>query len=177
MHIVEHIEHILFGVLLIGRLGDVVSTWLATPSLNLESNPIARRLRWPWIVASVGLCIAPYFSIELGIVLTVISLWVSADNISRLWLVRAIGEQQMAELVQRAAASSSLSRAVTMVIAKAVFIAIMGVLLCHFSWRFHPTWTFWFGVGILAYGGVNLWIGTWHLVRVFARTNDDALDR
>lgn len=174
----DRIQHLLFALLLIGRLGDVISTWLASPSLKLESNPIARRLRWPWIVGSLGLCVVPYFSVELGIVLTVVSLWVSADNISRLWLIRSIGEAEMAELVQRAAANSTLSAAMIVVIAKATFIAMMGMLLCFFSWQFYPTWSFWFGIGILAYGGINLLMGTSHFVGLFAKKEtDDTRDR
>ncbi|MCH8147396.1 MAG: hypothetical protein IH987_05285 [Planctomycetes bacterium] len=36
----------------------------------MEGNPLARKLRWPFIVASVGFCIVPYFSVEWGIVLS-----------------------------------------------------------------------------------------------------------
>lgn len=161
----SHIEHTLFVVLLIGRLGDVISTRLVSPKLLLESNPIARRWRWPYIVASIGFCFVPYWSVELGIVLSVVSLWVSSDNISRLWLVRSVGEAEYAAFVRQAAARSTLGRALAMVVAKSFFIAVMGLLLCFLSYQFYPTWTFWFGIGILAYGANNLWMGLYRFLR------------
>lgn len=162
-----NIEHVLCALLLIGRLGDVISTRLGTPTLRLESNPIARRFGWGFIVATIGFCVVPYFSIELGIIITVMSLWVSADNIGRVWLLRSIGEPEYAEFVQRAVDRGTLSTALLMVFAKALFILAMGLLLCLLSYRFEPAWTYWFGIGIIAYGLTNLWMGAAHFVRLF----------
>jgi hypothetical protein len=38
----------LFLLLLVARGMDFLSTWIATPNLVLEGNPIAKRLGWKW---------------------------------------------------------------------------------------------------------------------------------
>src|SRR5207247_10997693 len=36
------------ALLLLSRGADFLSTWIATPNLVLEGNPLARRLGWKW---------------------------------------------------------------------------------------------------------------------------------
>ncbi len=38
----------LLMALVFARGMDLVSTWIATPNLALEGNPIAKRLGWKW---------------------------------------------------------------------------------------------------------------------------------
>ncbi len=37
---------VLLGILVFARGMDFLSTWIATPNLVLEANPIAKRLGW-----------------------------------------------------------------------------------------------------------------------------------
>src|SRR5262249_19699539 len=57
----HNFQHVLALLILIGRVGDIGSTYLATPRLTLEANPFVRRLRWPFGVVSLGLCLVPYY--------------------------------------------------------------------------------------------------------------------
>jgi hypothetical protein len=51
-------EYFVFlGVLLLARGMDFLSTWVATPHLVLEANPIAKRLGWKWgIPVNLAVC-------------------------------------------------------------------------------------------------------------------------
>lgn len=48
-----HLERLLCALILISRLGDIGSTYLITPKLKLEANPILRKLGWWFAIASV----------------------------------------------------------------------------------------------------------------------------
>ena len=82
-----------FGLLLVGRGLDFLSTWVATPNLVLEANPIARRLGWKWggvvnVALGAGLAMWPLSAL---IVVTT-SVLVAARNFQSAWLMRSMGE-------------------------------------------------------------------------------------
>jgi hypothetical protein len=59
------------GLALFGRSADMVSTWIATPRLELEANPLARRLGWRWgllfnLVMVLGCGLWPMLAISLA---------------------------------------------------------------------------------------------------------------
>jgi len=39
---------LMLAALVLGRGLDILSTWVATPNLLLEGNPIAKLLGWRW---------------------------------------------------------------------------------------------------------------------------------
>ena len=48
---------LLFLMLLVARGMDFLSTWVATPNMVLEGNPIAKKLGWHWgIPVNFALC-------------------------------------------------------------------------------------------------------------------------
>ena len=78
---------------LLGRAADLVSTYIATPHLALEGNPLARRLGWRWgiplnLVASLGIGCFP----SLAIAVATTSALVAARNFQNAWLMRSMGE-------------------------------------------------------------------------------------
>jgi len=84
----------LFAALALGgRTADLASTWLATPNLALEGNPLARRLGWRWgipvnLMASLGVgCFPP-----LSIAVATTSALVAARNFQNAWVMRSMGE-------------------------------------------------------------------------------------
>lgn len=82
-----------FALLFVGRGLDFLSTWVATPNLVLEANPIARRLGWKWggvvnVVLCAGLALWPLSAL---IVVTT-SVLVAARNFQSAWLMRSMGE-------------------------------------------------------------------------------------
>lgn len=82
-------------LLLISRGLDFLSTWLATPNLVLEANPIARRLGWKWgSLVNLALCCSFAFWPFPALVIATTSLLVAARNFQSSWLMRLMGEQE-----------------------------------------------------------------------------------
>ena len=49
---------LLFLLLIVSRGMDFLSTWVATPNMLLEGNPIAKKLGWKWgILLNFALCL------------------------------------------------------------------------------------------------------------------------
>ncbi len=84
---------VLFGVLVLARGLDCLSTWIATPRLLLEANPIARFLGWRWgLVLNAMFCglVAAWPFPAIAVATT--SLLVAARNFQSAWLMRTMGE-------------------------------------------------------------------------------------
>jgi hypothetical protein len=83
----------LFALLLFARGMDFLSTWVATPNLMLEGNPLARRLGWKWGgLANLALCFGFAFWPLTAIIVVTAGLLVAAHNFHAAWLMRAMGE-------------------------------------------------------------------------------------
>src|SRR5438309_720538 len=82
------------SLLLFARGADFLSTWIATPNLILEANPIARRLRWKWgIPLNVALCVGFARWPLIAIIIGTTSALVAARNFQLAWLMRSHGEE------------------------------------------------------------------------------------
>ena len=80
--------------LIIGRGADLFSTWVATPNLVLEANPIARFLGWRLALPlNVVLCAVFSFFLLPGIIIGTTSALVAARNFQQAWLMRTWGEE------------------------------------------------------------------------------------
>jgi hypothetical protein len=81
------------SLLVFSRGMDFLSTWIATPNLLLEANPIARKLRWKGnIVVNVALCLAFACLPLTSIIISTTSVLVAARNFQNAWLMRSQGE-------------------------------------------------------------------------------------
>jgi hypothetical protein len=49
----QWLTHLISFLLLLSRLGDIGSTYLITPTLKLEANPIVRRLKWRFAAVTI----------------------------------------------------------------------------------------------------------------------------
>lgn len=159
-------EHVLAAVVLLARIGDIGSTYLVSPSLRFESNPIARRLGWRFIGATALVCVVPYFSMTAGFVFAVVSFLVTASNLSKGWIMRALGEAEYLDFVRRAASRTSLRSACGFVLGSAVAFSLSAVLLLVTSGG-NTTWSYWFAVGMLVYAVVVALYGCLWLRKVF----------
>jgi hypothetical protein len=84
---------LLLALLVFSRGMDVLSTWVATPSLVLEGNPIAKKLGWRWgLPINFAFCLMLAFWALPGIVISTTSLLVAARNFQSAWLMRSMGE-------------------------------------------------------------------------------------
>jgi hypothetical protein len=78
-----------------GRAMDLLSTWIATPSLTLEANPVARWLGWRGGIA-VNLMAAAFLALfpVAAISVATTSVLVAARNLQSAWLTRVVGEHE-----------------------------------------------------------------------------------
>jgi hypothetical protein len=170
--------HVIALLLLLARIGDIGSTYLATPKLRLEANSLARRWRWPFGFATLLAAAIPYYSLPAGIILLVGSLLVCFSNLSTLWLMRAVGEDAYHDLLVLNAGRAHLGFAIVSILGSGVCVAAVGVLL----WYLYPDpdrdWAFYIAIGILAYAVA---ITSWRTVAFIrlrkAGAADNALPR
>jgi hypothetical protein len=81
-------------LLFVSRGMDFLSTWIATPNMVLEGNPLAKKLGWKWgIPVNLALCFGFAFWPLPGIVISTTSVLVAARNFQSAWLMRSLGEQ------------------------------------------------------------------------------------
>ena len=85
---------LMLALLAFSRGMDFMSTWIATPNLVLEGNPIAKKLGWKWgVPLNVAICLAlPLWPLSTIVVATA-SVLVAARNFQSAWLMRSLGEE------------------------------------------------------------------------------------
>ena len=165
------LENGLALIILVGRLGDVLSTLFVTPNLVLEANPVVRRFKWPTMIAGFALCVVPYFDILLAIMVAVPSLLITASNLTRGWMAHALGEREVEAIVLRAAARGSLATTLAMVWTAVIFVALAAGLLFWISWDGDDL-ALYFALGLLLYGlavGIH---SSFFFIRVFRQARN-----
>jgi hypothetical protein len=96
-------------LLAFARGADFFSTWVATPHLVLEGNPIAKWLGWKWGAAvNVAICLGLSFSPLSAIIVATASVLVAARNFQSAWLMRTMGEHDYRDWYVRRMAESRL---------------------------------------------------------------------
>src|SRR6516225_6694840 len=74
---------------------DFLSTWVATPNLVLEGNPIAKKLGWRWgAVVNVIICVGMALWPATAIAVSTMSVLVASRNFQHAWLMRTMGEER-----------------------------------------------------------------------------------
>jgi uncharacterized membrane protein YbaN (DUF454 family) len=85
---------LMLTLLMFSRGMDFLSTWVATPNLVLEGNPIAKKLGWKWGLALNAALVALLAMWPLSaIVVSTASVLVAARNFQSAWLMRSLGEE------------------------------------------------------------------------------------
>lgn len=139
-----------FALLVTARGMDFLSTWIATPNLILEANPIARRIGWKiGAVVNLILCLGLAAWPLPAVVVITSSLLVAARNFQSAWLMRTLGEERYRMWVCDRVRETSVSLYLVCLLGQTVLIASIGVALMIFS----PTHLvpFAIGMGIITY--------------------------
>ena len=126
-------EYFLFlGLMLLARVSDFYSTWIATPNLVLEANPIARKLRWKWgIVVNLALCGGMSLWPLSAIIIATSSALVAARNFQSAWIMRAMGEENYRLWISERVDETPLSLLLLCLFGQALLTAaVSGALLC-----------------------------------------------
>src|SRR5687768_14391190 len=91
----SNIYLLLFGALFFARGMDFLSTWVATPNLVLEANPLAKKMGWKiGLIANVIICVLMAAWPLPAVVIITTSVLVAARNFQSAWLMRSMGEQE-----------------------------------------------------------------------------------
>jgi hypothetical protein len=162
-----NLKHALCILILVSRIGDIGTTFLVTPSLALEANPIMRKLGWRFALLTPALCAMPYFSVNLAVMILVPSLMVSAANAGKIWVARTMGERRLSAMMLGLAARSTLRHALAPVFVSAFFIVLLGAVVVLLYPNPVGELAFWVGAGIITYGCALALHGSLAFIKLF----------
>ena len=158
---------IMLGLLLFGRGMDFLSTWVATPNLVLEGNPIAKMLGWKWgIPLNLAICFSAAFWPMPAIVVSTTSVLVAARNFQSAWLMRSMGEEFYRDWYVTRMQETRLSLYLFCLFAQTVLTTLVGAAVLYFG-DGNPALEA-IGTGIIAYAAAVLiftLIALWRLRR------------
>ena len=141
---------LVFLLLLVARGMDFLSTWVATPNLVLEGNPIAKKLGWRWgIPINVLVCLGFAFWPLPAIVISTTSVMVAARNFQSAWLMRSLGEQLYRDWHIERVQETRISLYLFCLFAQTALTAGVGAAVVYFSNRELVPWAI--GLGIMGY--------------------------
>lgn len=142
---------LMLAVLLFCRGMDMLSTWVATPNLVLEGNPIAKVLGWRWgIPLNFIICFGLAFWPLPAIVISTTSALVAARNFQSAWLMRSMGEQAYRDWHIKRIQETRITLYLFCLGGNTLLSAAVGAAVIYFSrWALVP---FAIGVGIVSYG-------------------------
>lgn len=151
------------AVIAFARAMDFLSTFIATPNLVLEANPLAKKLGWRGgILLNAILTVMFAFWTLPAIVIVTTSLLVASRNFQGAWLMRSMGEGAYRAWMSQHLAGAPLPLVLGCILGQSVLVALIGLLLLTFSEsRLVPV-----GVGmglityalaVLVYSSLSLW--------------------
>ncbi|MGD0253895.1 MAG: hypothetical protein ABSC01_14510 [Verrucomicrobiota bacterium] len=141
---------LMFALLFFSRGMDFLSTWIATPNLVLEGNPLAKKLGWRWglllnVVMVVMLALWPLSAI----VVATASVLVAARNFQSAWLMHSLGEDAYREWHVQRVRETRVTLYLFCLAGNTLLTAGVGVMLIYFSrMRLVP---FAVGMGMVVY--------------------------
>jgi hypothetical protein len=141
---------LMLALLVFSRGMDFLSTWIATPNLALEGNPIAKKLGWKWsMLLNVAICLAlPVWPLSAIVVATASTL-VAARNFQSAWLMRSLGEEIYRRWHVERVRETRVTLYLFCLAGNTLLTAAVGAALIYFSdMRLVP---FAIGMGMIAY--------------------------
>ena len=158
---------IMLALLLFARSMDFLSTWIATPNLVLEGNPLAKRLGWRWgILANLALSIGLAFWPLPAIVICTTSALVAARNFQSAWIMRSLGEISYRDWHVERFRRTHFGIYLLCLFGQTALTALVGAAVIYFSaW----TITVAIGLGIVAYAVAVLFytlLSVWRMRRL-----------
>ena len=162
---------VMFALLVFSRGMDFLSTWIATPNLVLEGNPLARKLGWRWGLLANWVMV---FVLSLwplsAIVVGTASVLVAARNFQHAWLMHALGEDVYRDWHVQRIRETPVALFLFCLAGHTFLTAGVGAVLVYFSrMRLVP---FGIGMGMLAYSiAVTLYtlLAVWRIHRAAKR--------
>ena len=164
-------------LLLVARGMDFLSTWIATPNMVLEGNPLAKKLGWKWgILVNLALCFAFAFWPLPAIVISTTSVLVAARNFQSAWLMRSLGEQLYREWHVERVQETSITLYLACLFGQTVLTAGVGTgVILATNWGHHDEpIALAIGLGIIAYAGAVMFYTLLGVVRLRRAGREEA---
>ena len=164
-------------LLLVARGMDFLSTWIATPNMVLEGNPLAKKLGWKWgIPVNVALCVAFAFWPLPAIVISTTSVLVAARNFQSAWLMRSLGEQLYREWHVERVQETSITLYLACLFGQTLLTAGVGggVILATNGRHHDEPVALAIGLGIIAYAGAVAFYTLLGIIRLRRAAKEDA---
>ena len=159
---------LMFLLLFASRGMDFLSTWVATPNLVLEGNPIAKKLGWKWGIAlNLALCFGLAFWPLPAIVISTTSVLVAARNFQQAWLMRSLGEELYRTWHVARLRETNGFLFVFCLLAQTALIGLVGAALIFFS-RVNAV-PMAIGIGVVGYAGAVTFytlLAVWRMRRI-----------
>lgn len=125
---------IMFAILVFARGMDFLSTWVATPRLILEGNPIAKKLGWRnGAIVNLLFCFAAALWPLPAIMVSTMSLLVAARNFQSAWMMRSMGETAYAVWIHERMITVSPTLFAASILAQAALTALIGAAIMLYS--------------------------------------------
>src|SRR5678816_2791256 len=129
-------------LLVFSRGMDFLSTWVATPNLVLEGNPIAKILGWRWgAVVNIAICLGMAFWPATAIAVSTMSVLVASRNFQSAWLMRSMGEEHYREWHVARIHETPIVLYLVCLAGNTLLIAAVGVAVIFFSRTVLPATT------------------------------------
>ena len=166
---------LMLSLLLVSRGMDVLSTWVATPNLVLEGNPIAKKLGWRWgLPINLGFALILAFWPLPAIVISTTSVLVAARNFQSAWLMRSLGEQAYRDWHVERIQETRVTLYLFCLAGNTLLTAGVGGAVIYFSKTASgmPLVPFAIGVGIMAYAAAVAFytlLAIWRMRRMSLR--------
>lgn len=158
-------------LLLFSRGMDFLSTWVATPHMVLEGNPIAKKLGWRWGgLVNLAICFGFALWETPAVVISTTSLLVASRNFQQAWLMRSMGEDHYRDWYIDRMQESSVTLYLSCLFGQTALVALVGAGVMYFTGVDGNPVLFGIGLGIIAYAGAVTFftlLGTWRLRRSF----------
>src|SRR5438094_9065539 len=122
------------ALLLVSRGSDFLSTWIATPNMVLEGNPLAKKLGWKWgSLLNLVLCGACGAWPLAAIVIGTTSVLVAARNFQAAWLMRSLGEENYRDWYVERLRQTGLPLYLFCLLGQTLLTASVGGTLMYFT--------------------------------------------
>jgi hypothetical protein len=143
------------ALLLVARGLDLFSTRVATPNLELEANPLARKLGWKGGIAFNGVMCSICGLYPLpAVIISTTSVLVAAHNFQNAALMRSMGEFGYRVWMRERLATIPAPLFFFCLLAQTVLTALVGAALVWTSDPAQPA--FGIGLGLIGYGAAVL---------------------
>ena len=159
-------------LLVVCRGMDFLSTWIATPNLALEGNPIAKKLGWTGgLILNAVVVFGLAFWPAPAIVVSTASLLVAARNFQFAWLMRSLGEHAYREWYVARIRGTRLRLFLFCLAGNTLLTAAIGASLVYFS-QSESILPLSIGMGIITYSVAVAFytlLGVWRIRHAIRR--------